>query len=148
MNRSDNNKALTLLRLGYRPYPRGHSLDSTFVLYETLSAAPYQGEPREDMAPLPANEDQFWVQRWVDIIVELWAGPIALEGATRRAQRDSVLRHVRVLFTEHQKSMLVAAYSEDLRAVRDYLKQHRAIIGSPPVLIEEWEKLNGPVVFS
>lgn len=125
-----------------RPFPVGHSLPLHFLppVHADLTRGAYSGEPREEQPLLVKAERQFWVPHWVDVIVELWAGPIHMEGAQRLAQRDECIRSVLTLFTSSMKGQIVDAQKEDLRAVREVLKKFGAYQGPPPQLIEEVER--------
>ncbi len=131
------------IRMGLRPFPLTHSLPEWvgFAFRVSLTRGKYEGEPREDMGFLPLPVKQLWVPRWIDIIADLWSGPIYIEGEHRKHQRDLVLEHVKTLYTSGMKQQIVDAYREDLRAVRDLLKP--IIIGELPQLLVDFEKVGG-----
>ncbi len=129
-----------LLKEGWRPLPaNSNSLPAWCLGYpKHLTRGRYEGEPREDMGFLPDPVPQLWVPRWLDIIVDLWSGPIALEGEPRQLQRDEVLWTVESSWSAPAKQKIVDAYREDLRAVRDLLRP--VIVGPLPQLIVDVEK--------
>lgn len=146
-----------LIEAGFRPFPVGNTLPAWLALisqtHETRGA--YEGEPREEQKLLTTPVTQYWLPRWVDIIVELWAGATFVESdladadtlpaalntiyrlsgsvGARRAQRNVVLE--KVLHDKPLQQKIVDAYREDLRAVRDLLRPH--IVGPPPTLYSE-----------
>lgn len=140
-------ETVRLLGMNLRPLPKTHSLPAWMhegVIIVATTRGKYEGEPRADKGFLAVPEEQHWVPRWVDIIVELWAGPIYVEGEVKQAQRDACLHEVKTTWTSSMKSMIVDAYTEDLRAVRDLLMQRGAVVGPQPLLISEFEKLGRP----
>jgi hypothetical protein len=130
-------KTFAYLRSGLRPFPEGHSLPAwMYAPFIDQTRSAYDGEPREERPLLTIPETQLWFPRWVDIIVALWSGPIYLEGATRQAQRDDVLRRVASSSTHFQRR-LIDAHAEDLRAVRAYVAP--MVTGPLPQLLSEVE---------
>lgn len=134
-----------LLVDGWRPFPLSHSLPYFIPISRTpyKTVGPYNGEPRVEQPFLAVPEMQIWARRWVDIIVELWAGPIHLQGEKRELQRNDVLMTIQMLWTSSMKQRLYDAYTEDLRAVRELLVRDRIIKGPPPMLLIEVEGKRG-----
>lgn len=130
-----------LLAEEMRPFPSTHSLPSWFPLRKAATRAPYEGEPRDAMPLLANPEPQYWAHRWVDTVVELWAGPIYIEGGLRLAQRDAVLMTILTLWTSSMRRRVweSVAHDGDLRAARDYLDLAGVINGPLPQLIDEVE---------
>ncbi len=124
-----------------RPFPLTHSIPRWFPLHKAASRCPYEGEPRAEKRLLVAPEPQLWGPRWLDILVELWAGPIYLEGEPRLIQRNETLQHITTRWTSSMKRKIweSVANDGDLRAARDYLKSWDAIKGPLPQLIDEVE---------
>lgn len=140
-------ETVRMLGMGMRPLPATHSLpawmrDGMVTVMQTRGK--YEGEPREEQGFLAVPEEQHWIPRWVDIIVELWSGPIYVHGEVKQAQRDACLHDVKTLWTSSMKKQIVDAYREDLRAVRALLVRFGAVIGDPPMLITEFEALGRP----
>lgn len=136
-------ETVRLLGLGLRPLPKTHSLPAWTrrgMITIAYTRGAYEGEPRGRQKMRATPEEQHWVPQWVDIIVDLWSGPIYTEGDIRQAQRDACLHHVKVMWTSSMKQWILDARKEDLRAVRDLLKKYGAILGAPPMLLEEFEK--------
>ncbi len=135
-------RTLFLLREGLRPVPaETHTLPPWCVeAYDRhLTRGKYEGEPRADVGLLAEPVLQLWVPRWMDIIVDLWSGPISMQGEARAIQRDNVLHIVKLMWTSSMKQQIVDAYREDLRAVRELLRP--IIVGTPPMLIVEFEAM-------
>lgn len=133
-------RGFELLSNERRPFPRTTSIPKWVPLYKAASRAPYEGEPRAEMPLLVVPEPQLWGPRWLDVIIELWAGPIAIDFTrSRQAQRDKVIETVSTLWTSSMKRKIweSVARDGDLRAVRDYLKP--IIHGPLPELIDEVE---------
>lgn len=133
-------RGFELLREGLRPFPKGHSLPSWLPLQKAATRCPYTGHPREHAELLAKPEPQFWGPRWIDPIVKLWAGPIALDHTgARMAQREAVLQTILTLWPTTMKTKIWECESRDgdLRAVRDYIRH--VIKGPMPELIDEVE---------
>jgi hypothetical protein len=123
-----------------RPFPVTHSIPRWFPLHKVATRTPYEGEPREEMRLLEVPEPQLWGPRWLDVIVELWAGPIELGGPAYLAQRNDVIQTVVTLWTSSMKRKIWESVTRDgdLRAARDYLAP--VIKGPLPMLIAEVER--------
>lgn len=136
-------ETVRLLGSGLRPLPPTHTLPSwarAHLVHVAKTRGKYEGEPRAEKGFTAEPTEQHWIPRWADIIVELWGGPIYTEGEVKQAQRDGCLEHVYRMWSSTMKTQIVDAYKEDLRAVRDLLKQHNAFVGDPPMLLSEFEK--------
>lgn len=135
-----------LLKDGLRPLPPTHSLPSWMrmgMIRIEKTRGKYEGEPRHEQGFLDEATEQHWVPRWVDIMVDLWSGPIYMQGAERQQQRDLALHHVKTLWTSSMKQQIVDAYREDLRAVREApvtaTKRERALEALKPRELSEDE---------
>lgn len=132
-------RGFELLKDGMRPFPQGHSIPAWFPLHKAATRIGYDGEPRDAQPLLVMPEPQLWGPFWLDIIIELWAGPIDIDPMPmlRENQRNEVIQVVVTSFTSSMKLAIVDARREDLRAVRELLKTW--IKGPAPMLIEEVE---------
>lgn len=120
---------------GLRPLPLTNTLPDWLPRDHAWSDGAYEGEPRDTLF-LDEACHQVWVHQWVDIVVELWNGPIDLEGERRLLQRNETLRTVAAL--ARVQSLVVEAYRrEGLKGAREVLMHWT--IGPPPMLIEEFE---------
>lgn len=136
-------ETIRLLGNGLRPFPVGHTLPDWMqpMIIIAKTRAKYDGEPRYEQGLLAAAEEQHWVPRWIDVVTELWAGPIYVEGERRRLQRDLVLKELQTQWSAPRLKQIVDASKEGLLSVRELLKRGGAIIGDPPMMLKEFEDL-------
>jgi hypothetical protein len=127
-------KGMVYLKHGLRPFPATHTLPAWLVaVAEDMTRVPYEGEPREWRTLLPAAEKQFWMPRWVDVLVELWSPSLYVRGDAAWLQRNAVLF---IVFTDGPGSArakrIVDAYAEGLSAVRTLVAP--LVVGPLPLL--------------
>lgn len=143
MPRRNGNLTRLLYWQGLRPLPAGNSLPPNFPRRVEQTCGRYEGEPREELPLASSNTEQHWVPRWVDIVLELWAGSVALAAgpAEQRQlhQRNLVLQAA--FKSPAMQVLIVDAYDRvGLRGAREAVQP--VIVGSPPLLIEEVEAMD------
>lgn len=127
-----------LYEQGLRPLPTGNTLPEFVPRRIELTRGVYEGEPRAELPLCREPVQQEWVARWIDIIVELWTGPIDLKGEVAKRQRDIVLSALLTVSEQRHRAICDAFDSGGLKAVREHLAP--ITFGEAPILIEEFER--------